>query len=118
MTVLTDYYEERLTELRERLIRILGVLTVNRLMERATLEIGKASPAVLRIRWDEDAIYFDEFRQALTDVSDEEVRETFTRLNAVLLLLVARLLGNEVARRLTQDVTLADAVDWRVLRER
>lgn len=109
----TVYYEQQFLDLHERLIRILGVLTVNRLLHRACVEIGRAHPAVLKIRCDEDSISMDGLNDELAGASDEEIRETFQRLNAVLLLLVARLLGNEVARRLTEGVPSADRFDWR-----
>ena len=113
MTDSSSYYEAQFCELRERLIRILGVLTVNRLLERAIVEIGRADPAVLAIRVNEECVDFESFREATAGATDVEMRERLERLNAVLLLFVARLLGNEVARRLTDGIAVGDLLDWR-----
>lgn len=109
----TTYYEARFNELHERLVRILGLMTVNRLLERALAEIGRADPAVLKIRVDGECVNFDAFREAAVDATEPEMRERLERLNAVLLLFVARLLGNEVARRLTDGMALGEVLEWR-----
>ena len=90
MTDSNGFYEAQFCELRERLIRILGVLTVNRLLERAIVEIGRADPAVLAIRINDESVDFEAFREATAGATDAEMRERLERLNAVLLLFVTR----------------------------
>ena len=52
----SDEQERSFCELREKLIRILGVPTVNRLIERAVVEIGRAHPAMAGLRCDGDRV--------------------------------------------------------------
>jgi hypothetical protein len=110
--------EERgFRELREKLIRILGVPTVNRLIDRATTEIARVHPAMALLRCDGDEMSFDDVRRAFGDSSDADVRAGYTALNGVLLLLVARLLGREIALRLTEGVTVSDLLESRIIGE-
>ena len=112
-----DDEERGFRELREKLIRILGVPTVNRLIDRAVLEIGRVHPAMTFLRCDGDEIRFDDVRQAFAESSDADVRAGYTALNGVLLLLVARLLGREIALRLTEGVTVSDLLESRLIGE-
>ena len=102
------YYETWFLETCDRLIRVLGSPTVNRLLDRAVTEIGAAHPSVSAIHLDDDKIDVTGLRRALADASPEQVRDTFTALNGVLLLLVARLLGREVAQRLTEGLSVSE----------
>jgi len=111
----TDYYEQQFVELRERLVRILGLPTVNRLVERAVAEIARAHPAVAKLRITGDDLDFSEMRIALEQTDGADARGTFNALNGVLLLLVARLLGREIAERLTEDVIVADLLEAKTL---
>src|SRR5205085_9120425 len=81
--------EQGFRELHEKLIRILGVPTVNRLIDRAVMEIARVHPAMAFLRCDGDEIGFDEVRQAFADSSDAEVRAGDTALNGASRLLVA-----------------------------
>ena len=103
-----EFYEASTTELRERLIRVLGAPSTNRLVERAVVEISDTHPELRALKFDGDDITFGDLRASLADADDERVREAFTALTGVLLLLVARLLGREVADRLTEGVTIAE----------
>jgi hypothetical protein len=108
-----EFHERSFDQLRERLLRVLGTPTVNTLIERSTIEIGKAHPAVAALRCKDDSIDFSGMREALSGASPEEVRDAFTALNGVLLLLVARLLGREIAARLTEGVTIEEFLEPR-----
>jgi hypothetical protein len=109
-----DYYEEKFVELRERLIRVLGVPTVNRLIDRAVAEISRPHPAMATLRCEDDVMVFAGVKAALADAPPEEMRDAFMALAGVLVLLVARLLGREIASRLTEGVTLADYLEAEV----
>lgn len=111
----SDEQERSFCELREKLIRILGVPTVNRLIERAVVEIGRAHPAMAGLRCDGDQIRFDEVRRALAECNEADIQAGYTALNGVLLLLLARLLGRELALRLTEGVTVSDLLESRVI---
>jgi hypothetical protein len=109
-----EYYESRFVELHERLIKVLGAPTVNRLLSRALAEISRAHPGIAALRCQEDALMFDAVRTAMIDEPPEKVRDAFMALAGVLLLLVARLLGREIASRLTEGVTLAEYLEAEV----
>ena len=103
-----SYYESAFTELRERLIRVLGAPTVTRLIERAVAEISAAHPRIASLRCDDNTVMFESVRAAFAEAQEDEMRDAFAALNAVLLLIVARLLGNQIAERLTEGLTVAD----------
>lgn len=109
-----EYYENQFKELRERLIRVLGAPTVNRLIERAVTEISRAHPTMSGLRSEDEHMVFDEVKRDMADASPEQMRDAFMALAGVLLLLVARLLGREIATRLTEGVTLADILEAEV----
>jgi hypothetical protein len=108
-----DYYEASFVDLRERLIRVLGSATVNRLVERSVVEIRGAHPGIEGLRCEDDEVVFQDVREALSDASAEEVRDSFTALNGVLMVLVARLLGREIADRLTEGITKLSYLEGR-----
>ena len=105
------YYEGAFLQLRERLIRVLGVPTVNRLIDRAATEIRHTYPAVSSLQYEDDQLKLDGVRTALASESPTYVRDMYTALNGVLLLLCARLLGREIATRLTEGLTVADVLE-------
>jgi hypothetical protein len=109
-----EYYENQFKDLRERLIRVLGAPTVNRLVERAVTEITRAHPTMAALRSEDDRLVFDEVKRDMAGASPEVIRDAFMALAGVLLLLVARLLGREIATRLTEGVTLADILEAEV----
>ena len=102
------YYEKTFVELRERLIRVLGIPTVNRLVDRAVTEIRGVHPGIASLRCDDEGVVFDGVREALAGARDDELRDTFAALSGVLLLIVARLLGREIAHRLTEGLSVAE----------
>lgn len=102
------YYETSFGELRERLVRVLGAPTVNRLVDRAVAEISRSHPAISSLRCQDDEVQFHDVRRALSEASDAQIRDTFTALNGVLLLVVARILGREIADRLTEGLSVAE----------
>lgn len=87
-------------QLREQLIRILGVQTVDLIIERGAAEISPTFPAMGMIRFDNLEVDLDPVVAALDGASEAEVRAAFSALNGVILLILARLLGRENALRL------------------
>jgi hypothetical protein len=98
----SDYYEQSFLRTRERLIRVLGAPTVDRIISRAVREIEHAHPAIAFLRCDDHEVELTGVRKALESVGEDEVRDTYNALNGVLIVIVARLLGREVAARLTE----------------
>ena len=106
-----DYHETEFTRLRDRLIRILGMPTVDRLIERSCTEIAGSYPAFQCLRTVNELLDFQGVRRELASATDDQVRAHYGALNAVLVLLVARLLGREIALRLTEDLTIAELLE-------
>ena len=111
----SDAHEQTFRELREKLIRILGVQTVNRLIERAVLEIALVHPGLASLRVQGDDIELEAVHHDLAGRPESEIQAGYTALNGVLLLLVARLLGREIALRLTEGVSVSDLLESRVI---
>lgn len=104
------YYETTFTDLRERLIRVLGAPTVNRLIDRAAAEVQRSHPAIKSLVVDDcdDRVSFEAARIAFAEATDDQIRDAFTAFNGVLLLVVARLLGKEIALRLTEGLSVSE----------
>ena len=85
---------------REQLIRILGTMTVDLIIQRAALEIILTYPAMALIGLNEHTPRFDQMDAALEGKTDDEVRAAFDALTEVISLIIARLMGKEIAGRL------------------
>ncbi len=103
-----SYYETSFDDLRESLIRVLGAPTVNRLVDRAVTEIARAHPGIASLRCQGDEVIFEGVRSAFADATDDQIRDAFTALNGVLLVFLARLLGKEIADRLTDGLSVTE----------
>ena len=97
-------YETALIELRKSLIRTLGMHSVDLIMRRAVREVSQTYPAMALITYDGDDIAFDGVRKAMNGHRDEEMSAAFSALNGVMLVIVARMLGREIAIRLAQSL--------------
>ena len=93
----------RFLELREQLIRILGAQTVDLLIERAAVEITPTYPEMSLIVVDAGRFDLRPVEAAMESRSDEQVSAAFEALTGVVLLILARLLGKEVATRLVRN---------------
>jgi hypothetical protein len=100
-----EYHKIAFLQLREQLVRILGVQTVDLIIERGAAEISPTFPAMGLIRFDDFDINLDAVVAALEGTSEAEVRAAFSALNGVILLILARLLGRENALRLADGET-------------
>jgi hypothetical protein len=95
-----ELHRHAFLRLREQLVRILGVQTVDLIIERGAAEISPAFPAMSLMRFVESEVNLDAVVAALDGKSEPEVRAAFDALNGVILLILARLLGKEVALRM------------------
>jgi len=96
--------EERLLQLRERMIRMIGIHTVNVLIERAIWEASQKYPELSLIDRSDDNLSFAALEQAYADRPQQEIDEAFSDLISELLLIMARLLGREMAERLSEEL--------------
>ena len=95
-----ELYKSELSSLHQKLVVTLGAVTVCQLLQRALVEAAGTYPALGLIRVEEDGLDFShadaEFlRQPATDV-----QVAFSAFYAVTIVLLARILGREVAVRL------------------
>jgi hypothetical protein len=95
-----ELHRHAFLQLREQLVRILGVQTVDLIIERGAAEISPAFPAMGLLRFEKSEVNLDAVVAALDGKSEPEVRPAFDALNGVILLVLARLLGKENALRM------------------
>jgi hypothetical protein len=93
-------YQDKLLELRENLIRTLGVVSVNILFQRALVEASQTYPELLAIKVRGEELDFDELDQQFPHGSEERIQSAFSALYAVMIVMLARMLGKEIALRL------------------
>jgi len=97
-------YAARLTLLWERMVRAVGIHTVNVLLERAVWEVSPKHPELALIKRTDEGLLFDAIATAYADQPKGEAREAFDNLNVQLLVILARLLGREMAERLGEEL--------------
>ena len=93
----------RLTALWDKMVGAIGIHTVNVLMERAIWESQERHPELALIQRSDDGLAFDALAQAYADRSAAQVSAAFDDLDSVLLLILARLLGKEMAQGLADE---------------
>lgn len=95
-----DWHQARLHGLWERLVHTLGVHTVNVLLDRAIWQVAQQYPALARIQWSDQGLSFTELAGRPLDSADE----AFGALYDEMLMILARLLGREMAQRLVAEL--------------
>jgi hypothetical protein len=100
-------YEQRLVSLWERLVTTLGIHTVRVLLDRAIWQTAQRHPEIALIHHD-SGLSFDALEKSYATRPDEEIEAAFTDLVAEMLLILARLLGREMAQRLAEDLAVKD----------
>jgi hypothetical protein len=102
------HYEERLLCLRERLVTTLSIHTVRVLLARAIWQTAQRHPELAHIHFDDANLTFDAVVQSYATRPQAEIEAAFNDLCAELLLLLARLLGREMAQRLAEELAVKD----------
>lgn len=97
-------YEQRLNALWERMVRAIGIHTVNVLMERAIWQASQKHPELALIQRSDEGLSYDAFEEAVATQTEEEVASAFADLSSELMLILARLLGREMAERLAKEL--------------
>ena len=100
-------YEEKLVSLWERLVTTLGIHTVRVLLDRAIWQTAQRHPEIALIHHD-SGLTFDALEKTYATRPEEEIEAAFTDLVAEMLLILARLLGREMAQRLAEDLAVKD----------
>jgi hypothetical protein len=96
-----DHHQARLVDLWERMVQTLGVYTVNVLLDRAIWQVSQQYPDLTQIQYGNTGISF----AALADVSPQPPGAAYEALYDEMLLIMARLLGRDMARRLIDELT-------------
>lgn len=93
-------HEQRLLALWDRMVRSIGIHTVNVLMARAIYETSEKHPEIAFIKHDDTGIQFNAMERAFADRPESEIADAFADLTGNLLAILARILGREMAERL------------------
>jgi len=93
--------------LRDDLARVLGLQTVDLLIDRGVTEIGEAYPAVKAISVVGGELNVGSLQDAFINASAGEVTAALNALTAVMLLIMARLLGKRVAEGIAESIDKA-----------
>ena len=96
-------YEERLASFQDRLVATLGSHTARVLLGRAIWQAAQCYPALDLIHHDDCGLCFEALEKSYTTRPQEEIEAAFTALRAELLLILARLLGRDIAERIGAD---------------
>jgi hypothetical protein len=89
---------------REALARVLGIHSVDLLIDRAVVEIGAAFPVLRLLSTENGELDTKSVEAAFASVSKEEGAAALEALNEVLVVILARLLGRRVAERLAKSL--------------
>jgi hypothetical protein len=101
-------YEQRLRSLWERLVMALGIYTVRVLLDRAIGQTAQRYPDIALIVHN-SGLSFEDLEKRYATRPREEIEAAFNDLVAEMLLVLARLLGREMAQRIAEDFASMDA---------
>ena len=96
-------YEERLVSLWERLVTTLGIHTVRVLLARAIWQTAQRHPDIALLQHDDGGLTFDALETRYATRPHEEIEAAFHDLSTELRLVLARLLGREMAQQTCTD---------------
>lgn len=98
-----DFQKAKLLDLRERMVRTLGIHTVNVLLDRAIWEASQRHPELALIQRNDEVLSFVALEKAYA-AKPEDAAAAFNDLSSELMLILARLLGREMAQRLAAEL--------------
>ena len=96
-------YEERLVSLWARLVRTLGIHTARVLLERAIGQTAQRHPDIALLQHDDGDLTFEALETRYATRPHEEIEAAFRDLSIELRLVLARLLGREMAQQTCTD---------------
>jgi hypothetical protein len=91
--------------------RILGLPTVDMLIDRGATEIRAAHPLVRAISVEAGQLNLESLDLAFRDASPAEAQAAANALTGVMLLVLARLLGRNVAHSLAEQLDKAHLIE-------
>ena len=98
-----ERYEKRLVSLWERSVTTLGIHTVHVLLDRAIGQTAQRHPDIALLQHDDGGLTFDALEMRYATRPHEEIEAAFGDLSAELQLVLARLLGREMAQQTCTD---------------
>ena len=93
-------HEARLLALWERLVQTLGRHTVRALLDRAIWQTAQRHPDIALIRYDDAGLTFDALETRYATRPQKEIEDAFSDLTVELLLILDRLLVQEMAQQI------------------
>jgi hypothetical protein len=96
-------YEESLVSLWERLVTTLGIHTARVLLARAIWQTAQRHPDIALLQHDDGGLTFDALETRYATRPHEEIEAAFHDLSTELRLVLARLLGREMAQQTCTD---------------
>jgi hypothetical protein len=96
--------KQELLSLREDMGRILGLQTVDMLIDRSSTEIRAAHPLMRAISVSAGELSLESLDLAFSEAGVEEAEAAVKALTGVMLLVLARLLGRQVAQSLARQI--------------
>ena len=96
-------YEESLVSLWERLVTTLGIHTVRVLLARAIWQTARRHPDIALLQHDDGGLTFDALQTRYATRPHEEIEAAFHDLSTELRLVLARLVGREMAQQTCID---------------
>ena len=96
-------HEERLVSLWERSVTTLGIHTVRVLLARAIGQTAQRHPDIALLQHDDGGLTFDALETRYATRPHEEIEAAFGDLSAELRLILARLLGWDLAQQTCTD---------------
>lgn len=99
-----EVYEVALNKLWQDLVEIVGIHTVNLLVERALWETAQHHPLITQLHFSDQGFGFLPFRERATEIEAKEIQQTLTDFYQTLLKLSARLIGQELIDRIDREI--------------
>lgn len=99
-----ELYSNRLLQLRESLVPVIGIHTVKVLMDRAIWETSQRHPELGLLKHEDEGFSFQTLEAHYAGQPEPAIAAAFDDLTQQLLLILARLLGKDMAQRLTQEL--------------
>jgi hypothetical protein len=90
------------------LVTTLSIHTVRVLLARAIWQTAQRHPELAHIHFDDANVTFDAVVQRYATRPQDEIEAAFNDLCAEMLLLLARLLGREMAQRMAEELAIKD----------
>lgn len=98
-------------DLREQMARVLGLQTVDMLIDRSATEIRAAHPMVRNFTVIAGELSLESVDLAFENVSREEAAVAVKAMTGVMLVVLARLLGRRIAHSLAEQIDKADLLE-------